>query len=157
MPYTILFNTLISFFCWLWFPIGFGETHSLFPIYQRIKPVFHVNIEGKIIAAAPAQTPAPAPAPAQAPAQSASANKGEQIYQSHCVICHGTGVSGAPKFGDKAAWEPRVKQGEAVLLQHVTQGYNVMPPKGTCTECSDVDLKSAIEYMLQQSGAGNAK
>jgi cytochrome c5 len=77
---------------------------------------------------------------------------GEQIYQQYCALCHVGGVAGAPQLEDKAEWEKRKAQGEDVLLQHVTNGYNAMPAKGTCMTCSEADLKAAIEYMLQQAG-----
>lgn len=75
---------------------------------------------------------------------------GEQIYTQYCTVCHAAGVAGAPKLGDKAAWKPRIDQGIDVLLQHAIHGLNAMPPKGTCTQCSDSDLKAAIEHMISK-------
>ena len=102
-----------------------------------------------------------APAPAQAPAASAPASSGggamgdpahgEKIVQSSCFACHGTGAAGAPKIGDKAAWAPRIAQGMDTLLEHATQGFRAMPPKGTCMSCSAQDLRDAITYMVQKS------
>ena len=76
---------------------------------------------------------------------------GVSVYNSKCIICHGSGVAGAPKVGDKAAWAPRVATGMDTLLASAIKGKNAMPPRGTCTECSDADLKAAIEYMVSQS------
>lgn len=74
---------------------------------------------------------------------------GEAIYQQHCSVCHAAGVAGAPKFRDIQDWSPRLKQKKLEqLIQNVTQGYNAMPPKGTCQECEHDDFKNAIEYML---------
>ena len=77
-----------------------------------------------------------------------TARTGEEIYNSRCVACHAAGIAGAPKLGDKAAWAIRLKKGEATLLSSVTNGLNAMPPMGTCMDCSEADLKAAIDYML---------
>ncbi len=105
-------------------------------IKENIAPVGQVNV-----GSAPVQTAAPA-----------AARTGDQIYNSTCVACHGTGAAGAPKVGDKAAWQPRAAQGIDTLLNHATNGLRAMPPKGTCADCSEEELKGAIEYMLQQTG-----
>ena len=76
---------------------------------------------------------------------------GVSVYNSKCIICHGSGVAGAPKTGDKAAWAPRIAQGMDTLLANAIKGKNAMPPRGTCTECSDADLAAAIEYMVSKS------
>lgn len=80
----------------------------------------------------------------------AAGGNGEQIYQTRCSACHATGVAGAPKLGDKAAWAPRIATGQDALLASVTNGKGAMPPKGTCMECSEEDLKAAIVYMTSQ-------
>lgn len=71
----------------------------------------------------------------------------ETRYNKACVACHGTGAAGAPKKGDKAAWAARLKKGEATLLSHVKNGFNAMPAKGLCMDCSDADYKALIKYM----------
>jgi len=76
---------------------------------------------------------------------------GQAIYQKSCQACHAAGVAGAPKLGDKEAWAPRIAQGMDVLVVNATNGKNAMPPKGTCMDCSEEDLKAAIEYMVGQS------
>jgi cytochrome c5 len=107
-------------------------------------------------AAAPAATPA-APASAQAaPAAAgdtatAASGAGKALYSSACVACHGAGIAGAPKFGDKAVWAPRVAQGNNVLYDHAIKGFQgkngVMPPKGG-SSAPDADVKSAVDYMV---------
>ena len=85
-------------------------------------------------------------------ATASTTRSGEAIYAAHCAICHKQGVAGAPKLGDKAAWEARVKTAqsrEGSFLTTVKQGLNAMPPMGTCNTCSDVELQAAINYMLQ--------
>lgn len=84
------------------------------------------------------------------------ADAGKKIYEAHCAVCHGTGAAGAPKFGDATAWSPRIKQGLPVLYQHALNGFNSMPPKGTCMSCSDDEIKSAVQYLTSQSQTGVA-
>ncbi|MDK6080199.1 c-type cytochrome [Massilia varians] len=97
-------------------------------------------------AAAPADAPAPAAAPAVA-----SADAGKNVYNAACIACHGAGIAGAPKLGDKAAWTARVAQGNAVLYEHAIKGFQgkagVMPPKGGAA-VSDADVKAAVDYMV---------
>ena len=76
---------------------------------------------------------------------------GEAVFNRVCKMCHGMGMMGAPKFGDKAAWAPRIAQGEAVLTEHAIQGIRKMPPKGTCASCSEQDIANAVAYMVSHS------
>jgi cytochrome c5 len=103
--------------------------------------------------AASAATPAPAaPAAASAPAKTAavSADAGKKLYDATCQACHGAGIAGAPKFGDKAAWAPRIKQGSATLYEHALKGFQgktgMMPAKGG-SSASDDEVKAAVDYM----------
>ncbi|MFN3520728.1 MAG: c-type cytochrome [Phenylobacterium sp.] len=73
-----------------------------------------------------------------------------QLYEGSCKTCHVTADSGAPIVQDKAAWAPRWKQGEAVLLDHVIQGYRGMPALGQCAACSPDDLKRLIRFLAAQ-------
>jgi len=81
--------------------------------------------------------------------------QGESIYKSKCVACHNTGAAGAPKLDDKAAWAPRIAQGNAVLTQHAIEGYKgstgYMPPKGGYMNLSDEEIAMAVQYMVSQS------
>src|SRR5207302_104296 len=98
-------------------------------------------------AATPAPATVPAPAAAQTAAAGAGANAGEALFKQTCVACHGAGVAGAPKFGDKAAWAPRIKQGVDVLVQNAIKGKGAMPPKGG-SSASDAEVRAAVEYMV---------
>jgi len=73
----------------------------------------------------------------------------DDIIAKHCNACHGTGVLNAPKIGDTAAWKTRADEqgGLDGLLAKAISGINAMPPKGTCGDCSDDELKAAIEHM----------
>ena len=64
------------------------------------------------------------------------------------MACHGTGVAGAPKFGDKAAWAPRIKQGKDALHASALKGKGAMPPKGGNASLSDDAVKAAVDYMV---------
>jgi cytochrome c5 len=90
------------------------------------------------------------PAAAAAPAAGAKPD-GKKVFDQTCNVCHGAGIVGAPKFGDKAAWAPRIAQGTSVLYQHALQGFQgksgVMPPKGGNTALGDADVKAAVDYM----------
>ena len=57
-------------------------------------------------------------------------------------------MANAPKFGDKAAWAPRIAQGIAVLHANSLKGKGAMPPKGGAMAASDADVKAAVDYMV---------
>ena len=90
-------------------------------------------------------------APAVAGAQHVD-RTGKQVVDSLCISCHGTGASGAPKIGDKKAWEKREQQGLSSLTQHALKGIRQMPPHGGNAALSDIEIERAIIYMVNQSG-----
>ncbi|GLU35082.1 c-type cytochrome [Trinickia caryophylli] len=94
-------------------------------------------------AAAPA---APAPSPATPTASADAAQAGKALYEKVCQACHAAGVLNAPKFGDKAAWAPRLKEGMDVVYNYALHGKGAMPPKGG-SNASDADVKAAVDYM----------
>lgn len=118
-------------------------------VADRIKPFGQVRVgkSDEVVAAA-----APAMPAASSAAASSSAMSGEQVYEATCKLCHSAGVAGAPKFGDKAAWEPRAAQGIDGLLNSVTTGKGAMPPKAGRTDLDPADLRNAILYMLGKAG-----
>jgi len=133
-------------------------------VLNRIKPVGEVLLASAAAgatpdaagakAAAPASAAAPAPvasaaAPAAPAAAAAPAAKvdGKKTYDATCSVCHGTGVAGAPKFGDKAAWAPRLKTGIETLYASAIKGKAAMPAKGGNASLSDADVKAAVDYM----------
>ncbi|HET9579960.1 MAG TPA: c-type cytochrome, partial [Usitatibacter sp.] len=77
----------------------------------------------------------------------AKAADGKTTYDTVCMVCHGTGVAGAPKYGDKAAWAPRIAQGKDALYNSALHGKNAMPPKGGNAGLSDDAVKAAVDYM----------
>ncbi len=120
---------------------------------DNIRPVGQVKIardEDTGQVEEPPVASADVPAVATTP-PAAAARSGEQIYNGTCAACHNSGAAGAPKPGDKAAWEPRIARGADSMLQNVINGLKAMPPKGLCMDCSDDDLKTVIEYMLSSN------
>jgi cytochrome c5 len=108
---------------------------------ERIRPV------GIVVAEAPATSAAPSSGAAPA----TTVRSGEAVYNAACMACHASGAAGAPKLGDKAAWSPRIGQGAARLTQHALQGFKGMPAKGGCTNCSDAEIKAAVEYLTAKA------
>ena len=102
-------------------------------------------------AAAPAATPAVAAAGAPAAEAAPAGDAGKKLFDTICTACHTPGIAGAPKFGDKAAWAQRIKQGNATLYEHALKGFQgkagVMPPKGG-SSASDADVKAAVDYIV---------
>lgn len=73
---------------------------------------------------------------------------GKRIYEAGCVACHGAGVAGAPKAGDKAAWAPRLKAGVDAIHASALKGKGAMPAKGGNAALADKEVKAAVDYLL---------
>jgi len=126
------------------------ETGGSLPVDQkavaeRIKPVGEVTVGSAAPAAGAAARSG------ETIVKTVCARSGETIVKTVCSACHASGAMGAPKIGDKAAWAPRIAQGEKVLVQHATNGIRAMPPKGTCADCSDAELNGAVDYLMSQA------
>lgn len=76
---------------------------------------------------------------------------GEQVFSAYCVACHGSGAPGIPQIGDKEAWASRIALGADALYPSVMNGKNAMPPMGLCGECSESEIKSAVDYIVSNS------
>ena len=76
---------------------------------------------------------------------------GKTVYNTVCAGCHGAGVMGAPKFGDKGAWGGRIGQGMATLNNHAINGFKGMPARGGGASLSDDEVKAAVQYMVDGS------
>ena len=77
---------------------------------------------------------------------------GEETYKSVCSACHGAGIAGAPKFGDKASWAARLGEGKPTLYEHALNGYKnkgVMPARGGNPALTDDLVKEAVDYMAK--------
>lgn len=105
--------------------------------------------------AAPAENASDTPVAASGNADQAKAN-----FESKCVACHAatSNIPFAPKLGNKADWEPRIKQGKEVLFKHAIEGFTnpkggMMPAKGGFTDLSDDEVKAIVIYMANEAGA----
>lgn len=100
----------------------------------------------------PPATTAPAPPPAAVGATGAQASS-DDVYKKACAACHDQGLAGAPKLGDKAAWDPRIKQGLDTLYTVGIKGKpgTGMVAKGGNPSLSDADVKAAVDYMVSKA------
>ncbi len=101
-------------------------------IKARIQPIGQVHVAG-----------------AQAAVASTGPRSGEDIYATACGACHNVGVLNAPKLQDADDWRPRMEKTFDVVWQNAINGIGSMPAMGTCSNCSDDDIKAAIEYMIE--------
>lgn len=107
-------------------------------VAERIAPVGSVYLPGEL-----------APVVEES-AEPKGPRSGEQVYTAACNMCHGAGVAGAPIKGNADAWAPRIAKGKEVLYQSAINGLGgAMPARGTCVDCSDEELKAAVEYMIE--------
>jgi cytochrome c5 len=116
-------------------------------VEERLQPVARVAVAGqdnsalKIVSAGPPQPAAAIPA------------DGKGAYEKACQACHGAGIAGAPKVGDKGAWGPRIAQGKDTLYKHAIEGFTgktgVMPAKGAHADWPDDLVKQAVDHMLE--------
>lgn len=123
-------------------PHGLGE-RSIFSdraTAERLRPVGTVCVDGEDCGA-----------PAAAVEVAAGPRAGDVVYNAACMACHATGAAGAPVTGDKAGWAPRINKGVATLVKNSINGINAMPPMGMCMNCSEDEIKAAVEYMVSQS------
>jgi cytochrome c5 len=113
---------------------------------ERLAPVGRVAISG-------ADNSALEPPKETNAAVATQEMNGEQAFTTACTACHGPGIAGAPKHGDKAAWAPRIAQGTATLYEHALKGFQgkagFMPAKGGRTDLSDKSVTNAVDYMIK--------
>ena len=110
-------------------------------------PVAAAPAAAMVAAATPAPAAAPSATPAPAAAMKVATNSGETLYKQVCTACHAQAVAGSPKFGDKAAWVPRIKTGIDALTASVIKGKGAMPPKGG-SAASEAEIRATVEYMV---------
>jgi len=106
---------------------------------ERLKPEGSLCMSGDPCAAAVVASASSGP------------RSGEDVYTSKCSSCHATGAAGAPKFGDAGAWAPRIGKGDETLYTNAIGGFNGMPAKGLCFDCSDDEIKGAVDHMVANS------
>ena len=77
-----------------------------------------------------------------------AADAGAKLYETNCKVCHEGGLLNAPKYGDKAAWEPRLAKGTETLHMHSAKGFNKMPAQAT-DKVSEAQVYAAVDYMIE--------
>ncbi|MFT6222026.1 MAG: cytochrome c5 [Candidatus Endobugula sp.] len=107
-------------------------------VSARLSPVGDLCMAGDSCAAAPVVV-------------ASGPRSGEDIYGKSCIACHSSGAAGAPKLGDVAGWAPRIGQGIDTLYTHAISGFNGMPAKGLCMDCSEDEIKVTVDYMVSKS------
>jgi len=129
----VKFKVLVSLFASaLFFVNANAQEMTNDDIAERIQPVGRVHVAGA------------------APAVAAGPRTGKAIYDGACGACHASGVLGAPKLQVAAEWQPRLdEKGFDQVWKNAISGINAMPAKGACGDCTDDDIKTAIEYMIE--------
>ncbi len=117
---------------------------------ERIRPFAEVAVSGEDNSAKEIEKTAVAIA-APAAAGASQPMDGKSVFQNSCNACHGTGLLNAPKFGDRAAWSPRIAKGLPTLEKHALEGFNQMPAKGGNVGLPDQAVRDAVEYMVSQA------
>ncbi|MFL6669882.1 MAG: c-type cytochrome [Burkholderia ambifaria] len=105
------------------------------------------NAQAAAAMAAIAAIPKAGEKPAAAPTSADAASAGKALYTQVCQACHAAGVLGAPKFGSKEDWAPRLKESMDTVYNYALHGKGAMPPKGG-SNASDADVKAAVDYMV---------
>ena len=131
MTITIVVAAILVVVVWPLSMLGKGDTTAGSDDAElRIQPVARVEMQKAVVKS------------------DGKPRSGEAIYNTICTACHATGVAGAPKTGDKAAWAPRLATGSAALLKSATDGKNAMPARGGAADLTDAELKSAVDYLV---------
>jgi cytochrome c5 len=116
-------------------------------VEQRLQPVARVAVAGQDNSALKIEAVGPQTAGPPVP------KTGTEAYESACQACHGAGIAGAPKVGDKSQWGPRIAQGKETLYNHALHGFNgktgVMPAKGGHPEWPDDLIKQAVDHIVE--------
>jgi cytochrome c5 len=114
---------------------------------ERLAPVARIAVSGQDNSALEPPPSAASAAAVELP--------GDRVYNEACLACHGAGIAGAPKYGDKAAWSARIAQGTAILHKHAIEGFQgkagFMPAKGGRADLADKSVTNAVDYMVAGS------
>ncbi len=105
---------------------------------ERLAPAGKISMVGEVASAPATNT-------------GGGSRSGEDVYNTSCKTCHGSGMAGAPKFGAPEQWTARIDKGMDTMYTNAISGFQGMPPKGLCMDCSDDELKAAVDYMLEGS------
>jgi cytochrome c5 len=116
---------------------------------ERIRPFGRIKLQGDALDPGEIQIDEVPQAEPHATVMS-----GPQVFNEACIVCHGNGIGGAPMLNDRSIWAPRIAQGMETLYRNAIEGYTgstgYMPPKGARLDLSDMEVNSAVDYMLSQ-------
>ena len=118
--------------------LSLGASEAKKAIEKRIAPVGSVCVQGQDCGTAVTE----------AAVSTSGSRGGEEVYTNACATCHNIGLAGAPKFADASSWGARPDKGIEALTASVKNGLNGMPAMGMCMDCSDDELSSAVQHML---------
>jgi cytochrome c5 len=109
-------------------------------IEARIKPFSEVCVQGQ-------------PCGGGSDSAVSSARSGEDVYNAACMACHAAGIAGAPMVGDQVAWADRIGKGMDALYQSGINGVagTGMIARGGCADCSDDEIRLAVDFMVDGS------
>lgn len=80
-----------------------------------------------------------------------------KIYEQYCFVCHDSGVAGAPRFQKAEDWKPRLTlQSMPEIVQSAIKGMNLMPPRGTCSDCTDEEIEATVKYLIGPETMGKS-
>jgi cytochrome c5 len=131
-------------------PEVFADARYVASVQARVEPLAHEAVVGQDNAALKIAGPASA-----GPIVLAVPKDGTELYAAVCKTCHETGLAGAPKTGDKAAWGPRLAKGKALLYDHALKGFNgqagAMPAKGGRTDLGDALIQQGVDYLISKA------
>ena len=127
-----------------------AEKLAVRAVDTRVRPFAQVAVAGADNSAL-----ATSEEPAKPAVAAALPKTGEEVFNAACTACHGLGIGGAPKFGDKAAWAPRIAKGMDTLHKHALEGFQgqsgLMPPKGGRVDLPDDVIRAGVDYMVEHA------
>jgi cytochrome c5 len=110
-------------------------------VAERLKPIGEVCLAGEACAAGGLAAPA-----------AAGEFSVEATYTASCSLCHASGMAGAPRTDDAAAWAARIaEKGIEGLVANAISGVYAMPARGMCMTCSDENIAALVEYITTQA------
>jgi cytochrome c5 len=115
-------------------------------VAERTQPVAQVGVASVQAQREPVKSAVATPPPG---------GDGQQVYQGTCAVCHGAGIAGAPRLGDKGQWAKRIAKGLDTLYVSAVNGVQgsagAMPAKGGNAALSNAEVKAAVDYIVAQS------
>ena len=130
-------------------PETYADSKYVESVAERTHPFVRVAVAGKDNSALKIEAPA-----STETITLAVPTDGPALYEAVCKTCHATGLVGSPKFGDHAAWAPRIAKGKATLYEHALKGFTgnagVMPAKGGRTDLSDELIRQGVDYLVSK-------